>query len=378
MKNKTVKAIARNAIIIAIIAIMSFVPYVGYIGIPSIGVSITTIHLAVLLFAWFFGWKEGLVSGLAFGVFSMVRAIAMPNAPVDVYFVNPVVSIFPRMIFGFIAGLLFDLVRLVKKPKIRFVFDVLICGLMSLFHSILTLTMLYIFAGEKPELEQFNYFTLILTLVSINGALELLSAFIVVPLLVLPLDKAFPKYEAIYHSTLKSRKKMSVYDTITSFYHEELMENLSKFVAINSVYDELSVDKNNPFGVGVSDALSFIANLAEKDGFTVTNYGNKVVEILSGEGRNITILAHADVVPAGTGWDQNPFQMVDRGDRLTGRGVSDDKGPLLAAYYAMKAVRDNHLQGDYQIRFIVGGNEESGSAGASTSCRSSSMSGWAT
>ena len=40
-----------------------------------------------------------------------------------------------------------------------------------------------------------------------------------------------------------------------------------------------------------------------------------------------------------------------------------DKGPLLAAYYAMKAVRDNHMMGDYQIRFIVGGNEESGSAG---------------
>lgn len=363
MKNKTVKAIARSAIIIAIIAIMSFVPYVGYIGIPALNISITTIHLAVLLFAWMFGWKEGLISGLAFGVFSLIRAVAMPNTPIDLYFVNPIVSVFPRMLFGFLSGIAFDLLRLVRKPKMRFAFDVLTCGLMSLLHSILTLSMLYFFAGNKPELSSFNYFTLILTLVSVNGALELLAAFIVVPLLVVPLDKAFPRYEAIYHSTLKTRKKASIYDTITSFYRDELIENLEKFVAINSVYDEASVDKKNPFGVGVSNALDFIAKLAKKDGFTVTNYDNKVVEILSGEGKNITILAHADVVPAGTGWNQNPFQMVDRGDRLTGRGVSDDKGPLLAAYYAMKAVRDNHMQGDYQVRFIVGGNEESGSAG---------------
>ena len=135
--------------------------------------------------------------------------------------------------------------------------------------------------------------------------------------------------------------------------NQELLENLGKFVSINSVFDGSTVDKNNPFGKGVSKALGFIEKLARNDGFTVTNYENKVVEILCGEGKNITILAHADVVPAGTGWNQDPFKMVDHGDRLTGRGVADDKGPLLAAYYAMKAIRDNHLQGDYQIRFIV-------------------------
>ena len=161
MKNKAVRAIARNAIIIAVIAIMSFVPYVGYIGIPVLNISITTIHLAVLIFAWLYGWKEGLVSGLAFGIFSMIRAIAMPNTAIDLYFVNPMVSVFPRMIFGFISGLLFDLLRLVKRPKARFALDVLVCGTMSLFHSILTLSMLYVFAGQKPELQSFNYFTLI-------------------------------------------------------------------------------------------------------------------------------------------------------------------------------------------------------------------------
>lgn len=363
MKNENVKSIARNALIVAVIAIMSFVPYVGYIGIPAVGISITTIHLAVLIFAWMFGWKEGLVSGLAFGVFSLIKAATMPNSPIDVYFVNPLISVLPRVLFGFLSGLIFDILRKIRKPQVRLISNIIVCGIMTLFHSILTLSMLYVMAGNKEHLQTFTYFSLILTLVSWNGLLELAASIVITPLLILPLDKAFPDYEALYHGTLKGRKRASIYETITLNSRQELLENLDKFVAINSVFDGSTVDKNNPFGKGVSKALGFIEKLARNDGFTVTNYENKVVEILCGEGKNITILAHADVVPAGTGWNQDPFKMVDHGDRLTGRGVADDKGPLLAAYYAMKAIRDNHLQGDYQIRFIVGGNEESGSAG---------------
>lgn len=157
----------------------------------------------------------------------------------------------------------------------------------------------------------------------------------------------------------------SIYPKLSEKYQKELIENLKKFVAINSVYDESTVSEENPFGKGVSDALNFIAELAKKDGFQVTNYNNKIVEILAGTGdKNITVLAHADVVPAGdTGWKQNPFEVTEKKGVLCGRGVADDKGPLLAAYYAMRLLVDNHLQGDYQIRFLVGGNEESGSAG---------------
>ncbi|MDY4848775.1 MAG: Sapep family Mn(2+)-dependent dipeptidase [Bacilli bacterium] len=157
---------------------------------------------------------------------------------------------------------------------------------------------------------------------------------------------------------------MSIFPKITERYQKELVESLKQFVAIDSVYDEKTVTKLDPFGKGVSNALSFIADLANKDGFKVTNYDNMVVEILCGEGdKNITILAHADVVPPGEGWNQDPFMAVDRGDHFTGRGVADDKGPLLSAYYALKALRDNHLLGNYQVRFLVGGNEESGSLG---------------
>ena len=357
LKNKTVETMVISAIIIAIIAVMTFVPQVGYIAIPAVQISITTIPIVVILFAWLFGWKEALVAGFAFGLFSMIKAFVHPQAVSDVYFQNPMVSVLPRVLFGFIAGIGFDLLRLVKKPGLRFVLDIVLVPICVISHTVATLVMLFTFNNT-------DQFRQIITLIlSINGLLEVGSATILVPLIILPLDKAFPRYEAIYHGTLSKRRKASIYDTITLNTHEDLMRNLATFVSINSVYDESTVSKTNPFGKGVSDALGFIEDLAKKDGFEVKNYNNKVVEILVGEGKNITIMAHADVVPAGSGWSHDPFTMIESDGKLFGRGVADDKGPLLAAYYAMKAVRDNHMMGDYSIRFLVGGNEESGSAG---------------
>ncbi len=157
--------------------------------------------------------------------------------------------------------------------------------------------------------------------------------------------------------------KKTFYEKLTAPYQKELMKSLERFVAINSVYDETTVNEENPFGAGVSDALNFIAELARNDRFEVNNYNNKVVEILYARGeKNLTIMAHADVVPAGSGWSDNPFKLVEKKGTLYGRGVADDKGPLLAAYYAFKALRDEGLLGGYEIRFLVGGNEERGSA----------------
>ena len=158
--------------------------------------------------------------------------------------------------------------------------------------------------------------------------------------------------------------KKTKYDKLTAKFQKPLLKSLEEFVAIDSSYDESTVNETNPFGAGVSDALNYITNLARSDGFEVTNYDNKIVEILYGRGnKNLTIMAHADVVPAGDGWIDPPFKMTEKKGVLYGRGVSDDKGPLLASYYALKALRDEGLLGGYEIRFLVGGNEESGSLG---------------
>jgi acetylornithine deacetylase/succinyl-diaminopimelate desuccinylase-like protein len=52
------------------------------------------------------------------------------------------------------------------------------------------------------------------------------------------------------------------------------------------------------------------------------------------------IVGHIDVVPAGTGWEHDPFVMREQDGFLFGRGTSDDKGPVVASLFAMKALKE--------------------------------------
>lgn len=79
MKNNKVLHISINAMILAILAIMTFVPYVGYI--PFFGISITLIHIVVLISALFFGTLQGTIAGLMWGVLCLIKAIANPTSP---------------------------------------------------------------------------------------------------------------------------------------------------------------------------------------------------------------------------------------------------------------------------------------------------------
>ncbi|MCL2867290.1 MAG: Sapep family Mn(2+)-dependent dipeptidase [Clostridia bacterium] len=80
-----------------------------------------------------------------------------------------------------------------------------------------------------------------------------------------------------------------------------------------------------------------------------------------GEGEEtFGILCHADIVPAGDGWDRDPFGAQLDGGRVYGRGASDNKGPAAAALFAMKAVKDAGIQLNKKVRLIIGCDEESG------------------
>ncbi len=144
-------------------------------------------------------------------------------------------------------------------------------------------------------------------------------------------------------------------------YKKEMLDSLSEFVSINSIYDESSKSAKDPFGKGVSKALDYFYNLAKKDGFEVINYDNYCVEVSYGKGEILDILAHCDVVDVSSRWEFDPFSNYYDDRYVYGRGTQDDKGPLLAAYYALKAIKDNNIECNKKIRFIVGGNEESGS-----------------
>ncbi len=151
---------------------------------------------------------------------------------------------------------------------------------------------------------------------------------------------------------------------ILSVYKEEALENLISWIKINSIHDEETISKGKPFGQGVHEALEFIACLAEEKGFEVDRCDGYCTEIKYGHGKKlIGVYAHADVVPVSGNWKYSPFSATIEGDVLYGRGTSDDKGPAMAAFYALLALKENNLiDDDYQVRLVIGGNEEKGSA----------------
>lgn len=143
-------------------------------------------------------------------------------------------------------------------------------------------------------------------------------------------------------------------------YKNESIKALQEWIRINSVDDPSSSSEEKPFGEGVTKALDYIATLGEKEGFSVDRCDNYCTEISYGEGDLISVYAHCDVVPATGNWNHDPFDPVIENDVMYGRGTSDDKGPAMAAFYALKALKDNNLIKKFKVSLVIGGNEEKG------------------
>ena len=139
-----------------------------------------------------------------------------------------------------------------------------------------------------------------------------------------------------------------------------MLEHLTRLIAINSVESQPLPGK--PFGEGPAAALREALEIAGELGFETTNMENYCGYAEMGTGKDIIgLCAHLDVVPAGEGWDSDPFTMVRRGDKIYGRGVSDDKGAVIASLYAMKLIRDSGVKLGKRVRLVMGCNEETGS-----------------
>ena len=121
-----------------------------------------------------------------------------------------------------------------------------------------------------------------------------------------------------------------------------------------------------PFGKDCADALDYALALCDSFGFRTKKSENNMVGYAEiGEGEEmIGILAHLDVVPAGSDWDYPAYgltrEVVDGEERLIGRGVVDDKGPAMICIYAMKALLDSGMPITKRVRIIFGTTEETG------------------
>lgn len=184
MRDLRVKEMTTAGVFGAIILFMSLVPAPwgltwGFIRITG-GIEITIIHIPVIIGGIFGGKRVAITLGAIFGVGSLLAALIYGGifAP---FFYNPLVSVLPRILFGYFIYLFYtNINKLVKNAYISMVLSM---GLSTLAHSIMVLTMLYLFSfNSAVYLEYFGSSTVIefmLIILGLNAVIEITLAVLV-------------------------------------------------------------------------------------------------------------------------------------------------------------------------------------------------------
>lgn len=140
----------------------------------------------------------------------------------------------------------------------------------------------------------------------------------------------------------------------------ELLRSLQESIRIRSV--QQPPQDGCPFGPGVQRCLDHALDTARSLGLKAVDMDRQMGWCEYGAGEEmVAVLGHLDVVPEGDGWSFDPFGGEIRDGKVFGRGAMDDKGPTIAALYALAAIRDAGLPLRRRIRILLGTNEETGS-----------------
>ena len=153
-------------------------------------------------------------------------------------------------------------------------------------------------------------------------------------------------------------------DSFITENREALIRDLKTVIDIDSV--EAPAEPNAPYGPGVRKALDAALEIARNLGLEAGECDGYMgyADVKGASETQLATIAHLDVVPAGNGWNSDPFGMIEKDGWLIGRGVSDDKGPALLTLYMAKFFKEYCDQtGEtlpYTLRVLLGCSEETG------------------
>ena len=181
-QNKT-NQLVKLSVFVALIIIQSWVPMLG--NIPTPVLSITYIHVTVILATLWLGWKEGVLVGTAWGLNSWIRALTAPVSPINAQVLSDVmVSVLPRMLMPLIlAGLIVVFKSWSKNPRLvgalagfsgSFLNTFLVLGAMVLFKQEAYMTI--------QGVDQTGLWKLLGGIIATNGILEAFVAAILTPI----------------------------------------------------------------------------------------------------------------------------------------------------------------------------------------------------
>ena len=142
---------------------------------------------------------------------------------------------------------------------------------------------------------------------------------------------------------------------------EDLLKDLFELLSVRSILGT-DITEETPFGSGPREALDLILSFGKRDGYKTKLVENKAGHIEVGQGEELFgILGHVDVVPVvEADWTSHPFKPEIRDGKIFARGSLDDKGPTMAAYYAVKLLDKLGVKWNKRVRVIVGSDEETG------------------
>ncbi|MDR2569919.1 MAG: Sapep family Mn(2+)-dependent dipeptidase [Oscillospiraceae bacterium] len=139
----------------------------------------------------------------------------------------------------------------------------------------------------------------------------------------------------------------------------EMISDLGKLIAINSVKSKS--EDGAPHGIESRAVLTLAQSMLEERGFEVSVFEDMMITTQYGNKSPLMgILAHLDIVACGEGWDTDPLKMTEKDGVLYGRGVMDNKGPAIAAMYALYCAREICPQLSHGVQLLLGSCEETG------------------
>lgn len=146
-------------------------------------------------------------------------------------------------------------------------------------------------------------------------------------------------------------------DAFLTANEQEIIDDISALIAIPSISSESEPGK--PYGQACAVALDTALAIGEKLGLVAENHQYYYGSLYMGENEEeIGFFTHLDVVPAGNNWNYKPFECVRKGEYLIGRGVKDDKGPVVIAMYAMACLKELGIPLKHNLHLVMGCEEE--------------------
>lgn len=179
------------AILLAILMVQTFVPWLGYI--PLGPFSLTLVPLTVSVVASLLGQRFGAAMGLGWGVLGWLRHLLQPSIMTPV-FINPIISVVPRLLAGYLTGLLADSLKRHFNHRLTYILTGALTAFVNTIFVLLGVLLLarqaYMQVVGVGETEVLGALTAMMVT---NGGFEMLAGAVLVPIISSLLEKRLTK-----------------------------------------------------------------------------------------------------------------------------------------------------------------------------------------